>query len=50
MYHVAEDYSESTDLAGQYPEKVEELKAGYYAEVEKLGISSGIRNGNPSDT
>ena len=26
LYHVAEDFSESTDLAEQYPEKLEELK------------------------
>ncbi len=26
LYHVAEDFSESTDLADQYPEKLEELK------------------------
>ena len=26
LYHVSEDFSESTDLADQYPEKLEELK------------------------
>jgi arylsulfatase len=26
LYHVADDFSESTDLADQYPEKLEELK------------------------
>jgi len=26
LYHVAEDFSESTDLADQHPEKLEELK------------------------
>ena len=26
LYHVAEDFSESTNLAAQYPEKLEELK------------------------
>jgi arylsulfatase A-like enzyme len=26
LYHVAEDFSESTDLAAMYPEKLEELK------------------------
>ena len=26
LYHVAEDFSESTDVAAQYPEKLEELK------------------------
>ncbi len=33
LYHVAEDFSESTDLADQYPEKLEELKAIFEEEA-----------------
>ena len=29
LYHVAEDFSESTDLADQYPEKLEELQQAF---------------------
>ncbi len=29
LYHVAEDFSESTDLAAQHPEKLEELKQAF---------------------
>ena len=29
LYHVAEDFSESTNLATQYPEKLEELKQAF---------------------
>ncbi len=49
LFNVAKDYSESTDLAEVYPDKVEEMKAHFYAQVDKLDIASGIRNGNPSD-
>lgn len=33
LYHVAEDFSESTDLAAEYPEKLEELKAIFEEEA-----------------
>jgi len=33
LYHVAEDFSESTDLADKYPEKLEELKAIFEEEA-----------------
>ncbi len=33
LYNVAEDFSESTDLAGQYPEKLEELKKVFEEEA-----------------
>ncbi len=37
LYHVAEDFSESTDVSDQYPEKVEELVALWWSEAEKYG-------------
>jgi arylsulfatase len=33
LYHVAEDFSESTDLAAQYPDKLEELKQAFDEEA-----------------
>jgi arylsulfatase len=33
LYHVAEDFSESTNLAAQYPEKLEELKQAFDEEA-----------------
>ena len=33
LYHVSEDFSESTDLAEQYPEKLEELKKVFEEEA-----------------
>lgn len=33
LYHVAEDFSESTDLAEKYPEKLEELKKVFEEEA-----------------
>jgi arylsulfatase len=35
LYHVAEDRSESKNLAEEYPEKLEELKEAWFAEAEK---------------
>jgi len=35
LYHVAEDRSESTDLAEQYPEKLEHLKQLWFDEARK---------------
>ena len=37
LYHVAVDFSESTDLAAEYPEKTAELKALWWSEAEKYG-------------
>jgi len=33
LYHVAEDFSESNDLAAEFPEKLEELKAAFDEEA-----------------
>jgi arylsulfatase A-like enzyme len=38
LYNVAEDFSESNDLADQYPEKVEELKAAWDEEAWKYNV------------
>jgi arylsulfatase len=38
LYHVAEDFSESTNLADQYPEKLEELKAMFDEEAWKYNV------------
>ena len=38
LYHVAEDFSESTDLADQYPEKLEELKEIFDEEAWKYNV------------
>ena len=38
LYHVAEDFSESTDLAEQHPEKLEELKAMFDEEAWKYNV------------
>jgi arylsulfatase len=35
LYHVAEDRSESKNLADEYPEKLEELKKAWFDEAEK---------------
>ena len=37
LYHVAEDFTESVDLAAQYPERVEEMKALWWSEAAKYG-------------
>ncbi|WP_153730874.1 arylsulfatase [Sporosarcina obsidiansis] len=37
LYHVDEDYSEKHDLADQYPEKLNELKALWWSEAKKYG-------------
>ncbi len=37
LYHVAEDFSESKDVAAAYPEKLEELKKLWWVEAEKNG-------------
>jgi arylsulfatase A-like enzyme len=38
LYHVAEDFSESNNLADQYPEKLEELKAAWDEEAWKYNV------------
>jgi len=38
LYHVAEDFSESTNLAEQYPEKVKELVAIFDEEAWKYNV------------
>jgi arylsulfatase len=38
LYHVAEDFSESTNLAAQNPEKVEELKKVFDEEAWKYNV------------
>ena len=38
LYHVAEDFSESTDLADKHPEKLEELKKLWDKEAVKNNV------------
>jgi arylsulfatase A-like enzyme len=38
LYHVAEDFSESTNLADKYPKKLEELKAAWDEEAWKYNV------------
>ncbi len=38
LYHVAEDFSESTDLAAKYPKKLEELKKIFEEEAWKYNV------------
>jgi arylsulfatase A-like enzyme len=38
LYHVAEDFSESTNVAAQYPEKLEELKQMFDEEAWKYNV------------
>ena len=38
LYHVSEDFSESTNVAGQYPEKLEELKMIFDEEAWKYNV------------
>jgi hypothetical protein len=38
LYHVAEDFSESTNLADKYPEKLEELKKIFDEEAWKYNV------------
>jgi arylsulfatase A-like enzyme len=38
LYHVAEDFSESKDVADQYPEKLEELKAAWDEDAWKYNV------------
>ncbi len=38
LYHVAEDFSESRDLAAEHPEKLAELVDRWWAEAEEHGV------------
>jgi len=38
LYNIDEDFSEATDLAEQYPEKLEELKAVFDEEAKKYNV------------
>jgi arylsulfatase len=38
LYHVAEDFSESTDLADQYPERLENMKKMFEEEAWKYNV------------
>ena len=38
LYHVAEDFSESHDLAAEYPEKLSELQAVWWAEAGRYNV------------
>jgi arylsulfatase len=38
LYHVAEDFTESNNLADEYPEKLEELKAAWDEEAWKYNV------------
>lgn len=38
LYHVAEDYSESENVAEQYPDKVQELERAWLIEAAKAGV------------
>ena len=38
LYHMAEDFGLAHDLADQYPEKLEEMKALFHAEAIKYGV------------
>jgi arylsulfatase len=38
LYHVSEDFSESTDLSGEYPEKLRELQDLWWVEASKNNV------------
>jgi arylsulfatase len=38
LFHIAEDFSESTDVADQYPEKLEELKALWWERARRFSV------------
>ena len=38
LYHIAEDFNESTDLAKKYPEKLKELEAVFEKEARKYNV------------
>jgi arylsulfatase len=43
LYHVEEDYSEKYNVAGQYPEKLQELKEDFMHEAGKYGVFPMLR-------
>ena len=38
LYHVAEDFAEAHDLAGEYPEKVREMEALWWAQAGRYNV------------
>jgi arylsulfatase A-like enzyme len=38
LYHVEEDFSEANNVAGEYPEKVEEMVSRWWAEAGKYNV------------
>ncbi|GGD58618.1 arylsulfatase [Paenibacillus nasutitermitis] len=38
LYHLDEDFSETTDLAGEHPDKLNELIEKWWIEAEKYGV------------
>lgn len=38
LYHLAEDFSETNDLADKYPKKVDELKAKWWADAQRYDV------------
>ena len=38
LYNVAENFSQTNDLAGEYPEKLEEMKLLFYGEAAKYDV------------
>ncbi len=38
LYHIAEDFSQSEDLAERYPERLEALKARFEEEAARYGV------------
>src|SRR5262249_51166615 len=38
LYHVDEDFNENHDLAGEHPEKLEELKSLWWEEAERYKV------------
>ena len=50
LYHVQKDYSENTDVAKEYPQKVKELEKLWYIEAARAGVFpmlSGTLYGSP---
>ncbi|MFO0952703.1 MAG: arylsulfatase [Isosphaeraceae bacterium] len=39
LYHIAEDYSQSNDIAAQNPEKLKELKALFWEDAKKYHVT-----------
>jgi arylsulfatase len=38
LFHIAEDFAEAHDVAGEYPEKVEEMVSRWWAEAGKYNV------------